>query len=136
MEAELFHGGSVFEKYGLYNKDVMQAPTADATGHPASGFTPTDLAALNDLSAAALGQQRWSKCKVIHEPFADYLAAWAIDAGNSEPPNLAIARFKRTGTYALTIGTLVVATSPSLNKILPAIWHVLTGGEREAAAIT
>jgi len=32
----------------------MPTSTADATGHPASGFTPTDLAALNDLSAAAL----------------------------------------------------------------------------------
>jgi hypothetical protein len=131
MEAELFHEGSVFEKYGLYNKDVM--PISTTAGHSASGFTPTDLAALNDLSTAALGQQRWSRCQVVHEPFADYLAAWAIDAGHSEPPHLAIARFKRTGTYALTIGALVVATAPSLNKILPAIWQALAGSEREAA---
>jgi hypothetical protein len=131
----LFREGSVFEKCRLYNNDVILTSTTDATGHPASGFTPTDLAALNDLGAAALGQQRWSRCRVVHEPFADYLAAWAINAGNSEPPNLTIARFKRTGTYALTIGPLVVATAPSLNKILPAIWQVLSGSEPEGATV-
>jgi hypothetical protein len=135
MEAELFHDGSVFEKYGLYNKDVMTPSTAEIAGHPASGFTPTDLAALNELSVAALGQQRWSRCQVVHEPFADYLAAWAVDAGHSEPPHLAIARFKRTGTYALTVGQVVVATAPSLSKILTAIRQVLAGGEAEAATI-
>jgi hypothetical protein len=135
MEAELFHDGSVFEKYGLYNKDVMTPSTAEVAGHPASGFTPTDLAALNELSVAALGQQRWSRCQVVHEPFADYLAAWAMDAGHSEPPHLAIARFKRTGTYALTVGPLVVATAPSLSKILTAIRQVLAGGKAEAATI-
>jgi hypothetical protein len=133
MEAELFQGGSVFEKYGLYNKDTMPTPTTGATGHPPSGFTPTDLAALNDLSGAALRQRQWSRYQIVHEPFADYLAAWATDAGRSEPPHLAIARFKRTGTYALTIGTLVVATAPSLNKILPAIWQALASGRREAS---
>ena len=56
MEADLFHEGSVFEKYGLYNKDVMAPSTAEIAGHAAPGFTPTDLAALNDLSAVALGQ--------------------------------------------------------------------------------
>src|SRR6266478_9566030 len=103
MEADLFREGSVFEKYGLYNKDVMPTSIVDAACHPSSGFTATDLAALNDLGAAALGQRRWSRCQVVHEQFADYLAAWAIDAGRSDPPKLTIARFKRTGTYALTI---------------------------------
>jgi hypothetical protein len=133
MEADLFHEGSVFEKYGLYIKDVMGTSTAETAGHSASGFTPTDLAALNDLSAVALGQQRWSRCQVVHEPFADYLAAWAMDAGHSEPPHLAIARFKRTGTYALTVGAVVVATAPSLSKILTAIRQVLAGSEAASA---
>jgi hypothetical protein len=135
MEADLFHEGSVFEKYGLYNKDVMAPSTAEIAGHAASGFTPTDLAALNDLSAVALGQQWWSRCQVVHEPFVDYLAAWAMDAGHSEPPHLAIARFKRTGTYALTIGALVVATAPSLSKILTTTRQVLAGGETQAVPI-
>jgi len=132
MEAELFREGSVFEKYGLYNKDVMPTSIATGAGHPASGFTPNDLAALNDLSAAALGQQ-WSRCRVVHEPFADYLAVWAMGSGNSEPPNLTIARFKRTGTYALTVGQVVISTAASLNKILPTTRQLLAGGEREAA---
>jgi hypothetical protein len=133
MEAELFQGRSVFVNYALYNKKAMFTSTTGATGHLASGFTPTDLAALNDLSAAALGQQRWSRYQIVREPFADYLAAWATDAGRSEPPHLAIARFKRTGTYALTIGTLVVATASSLDKILPAIWQALATGRHEVA---
>jgi hypothetical protein len=124
MGANLFREGSVFEKYGLYNNDVMPTPTKDAKPDVASGFSSTDLAALEDLGAAALGQRRWSRWQIVHDQFADYLAAWAIDAGGSEPPKLTIARFKRTGTYALTIGPLVVATAPGLNKILPAIWQV------------
>ena len=131
----MFHEGSVFEKYGLYNKDVMPTSIATGTGHPAPGFTPNDLSVLNDLSAAALGQRQWSRCQVVHEPFADYLAVWAIGTGNSEPPNLAIARFKRTGTYALTVGRVVIATATSLNKILPTTRQLLAGGEREAATI-
>jgi hypothetical protein len=113
----------------------MKTSTIGATPRPAPGFTPSDLAALNDLGAAAIGQQRWSKCQVINEPFADYLAAWAVDVASSEPPNLGIARFKRTGTYALILGSLVVATAPSLNKILPAIWHTLASAGPEDAAI-
>ncbi len=58
-----------------------------------------------------------------------------MDAGHSEPPHLAITRFKRTGTYALTIGPLVVATAPSLSKILTTIRQVLAGGEAEAVPI-
>jgi len=134
MEAGLFHEGSILEKYRLYNSDAMLTSNAHFVGRPAPGFTPTDLAALNDLSAAALGQQ-WSRCQFIHEPFAEYLAAWAMDAGGSAQPSLTIARFKRTGTYALTMGPLVVATAPSLDKILAAVRQVFAGGEREAASI-
>ena len=56
-----------------------------------------------------------------------------MGSGHSGPPHLAIARFKRTGTYALTIGQVVVATAPSLSKILTAIRH-LAGGEAIRAA--
>jgi hypothetical protein len=56
----------------------------------------------------------------VQGPFADFLAAWDADAANAELPHLTIARFKRTGTYALTIGALVVATASTLDRILPA----------------
>jgi hypothetical protein len=97
-----------------------------------SGFTPADLATLNDIRAAALMQQRWSRAQLVQAPFADYLAAWGMNAGHSATPDLAIARFKRTGTYALTIESQIVATAPSLDKILPAIRQVLAGDERRA----
>jgi hypothetical protein len=111
----------------------MPTSTLGATGLRASGFTPTDLAALNDLGAAALWQQRWSRCQVVHEPYADYMAAWAIDADAKAAPHLTIVRFKRTGTYALTVGPLVVATASSLATILPAIWHVVAAAKQEDA---
>lgn len=113
----------------------MSTSTLGATGRRASGFTPTDLAALNDLGATALLQLRWSRCQVVHEPYADYMAAWTIDADAAATPYLTIARFKRTGTYALTIGPVVVATASSLGKILPAIWQGFTVGHREEAVL-
>jgi hypothetical protein len=137
MEAVLLRQGSVFEKYALYNRDPMPTSSRHADGHAACGFTPTDLAALKDLGAAALERRRWSRCQVVHEPFADYLAAWVgnagAHAGGGQPPNLTIARFKRTGTYALTVGTLVITTAASLDKILPAIWQTLTASEAAIA---
>jgi hypothetical protein len=113
----------------------MSTSTIGNPRHRACGFTPTDLTALNDLGAAALRQQRWSRCQVVHESYADYMAAWAIDAGAGSAPHLTIARFKRTGTYALTVGSVVVATASSLGKILPAIWQAVTVRHSEEDAI-
>jgi hypothetical protein len=135
MEAELFHEGLVFKKYGLYNSDVMPSPIAAGAGQAPSGFTKTDLAALSDLSAAALSQRRWSRTQFVHGPSADYLAAWTVDAGDAEPPHLAIARFKQTGTYVLTVGAQVVETTHSLNKILSTIRQVLVGSAPQAPAL-
>jgi hypothetical protein len=87
----------------------------------ASGFTEFDLATLREFSAAQMAERRWSRAHVVHGPFADFLAAWTSEATNAELPHLTIARFKRTGTYALTIGALVVATAPTLDRILPAL---------------
>jgi hypothetical protein len=116
MEAGLVREGLAFATVGVYNRDVKPKPTDAAT----SGFTEFDLATLNEFSAAQLAERRWSRAHVVHGPFADFLAAWHADAANAEAPHLTIARFKRTGTYALTIGALVVATAATLDRILPA----------------
>ena len=110
----------------------MFAAHVDAASPPASGFTPADLAALDDIRTDALTQQRWSRTQIVHAPFADYLAAWDMHAGQSAAPNLAVARFKRTGTYVLTIDSAVIGTAASLNKILPTIRRILAGGMQEA----
>ena len=107
--------GLAFATIGIYNRDVKPMPTDG----DASGFTEFDLATLNEFSAAQLAQRRWSRAHVVHGPFADFLAAWHVGAGTTETPHLTIARFKRTGTYALTVGALVVATSATLDRILP-----------------
>ena len=120
MEADVVREGLPFATVDLYNCDVKPKPTSDAS---ASGFTEFDLATLNEFSAAQVAERRWSRAQVVHGPFADFLAAWDADAANAELPRLTIARFKRTGTYALTIGTLVVATAQTLDKILPSLRH-------------
>ena len=86
----------------------------------ASGFTEFDLATLNRFSAAQVAERRWSRAHVVHGPFADFLAAWRVESTDAELPHLTIARFRRTGTYALTIGESVVATASTLGNVLPA----------------
>src|SRR5262249_27891205 len=105
MEAELVREGLTFATADVYDGDVTSKHAPDAA---ASGFTKFDLATLRELSAIQMAERRWSRAHVVHGPFADFLAAWNIDAVNSELPHLTIARFKRTGTYALTIGAQVV----------------------------
>jgi hypothetical protein len=85
----------------------------------ASGFTEFDLATLNQLSAEQMAQQRWRHVQIVHESFADYLAVWNAGGSRVESPHLTIARFRRTGTYALSVNGVVVATASSLRKILP-----------------
>ena len=125
MEAGLVREGLAFATVGIYNRDVKPKPTDAAT----SGFTEFDLATLNEFSAAQLTERRWSRAHVVQGPVADFLAAWQVDAADAESPHLTIVRFKRTGTYALTVGSLVVATAASLDRILP----TASRSEREPA---
>lgn len=98
-----------------YNDDVEPKPAVRMFG-----FTEFDLATLNSFSARQLAGRIWSRAHFVCGPFADYLAAWSPDVASAEQPHLTIARFKRTGTYALTVGTQVVATAATLERILPA----------------
>jgi hypothetical protein len=116
MEAELVREGLAFATVGVYNDDVMTKTAPDASP---SGFTEFDLATLNEFSSVQKAERRWGRTQLVHLPFADFLAAWTAEAANAELPHLTIARFKRTGTYALTVGAAVVATAPTLDRILP-----------------
>src|SRR5262245_60382094 len=108
MEAELVREGLAFATVGVYNHDVTTKISPDAS---ASGFTEFDLATLNEFSAIQTAEGRWGRTQLVHGPFADFLAVWTPDAGNADVPHLTIARFKRTGTYALTVGAAIVATA-------------------------
>jgi hypothetical protein len=131
MRPELFSEGLTFKT----QKTTMTSSTADTSASFTSGFTPTDLAALSALRSVALKQQHWSRAQIVHAPHADYLAAWHMNTGHVDSPNLAIARFKRTGTYVLTIDSLVIGVASSLSKILPTIRHMLASREQEATAV-
>jgi hypothetical protein len=128
MEAKLVREGLAFATGGVYNHDVTTTTAADVSP---SGFTEFDLATLNAFSARQTVERRWSRTQLVRGPFADFLAVWTIEAGTAELPDLTITRFKRTGTYALTIGAAVVATGPMLDAILPI--HGKT--EREASRV-
>jgi hypothetical protein len=117
MEAGLDREGLSFATTGVYNCDQMPK----STNTPASGFSEFDLATLSELRTSKLSERRWSRAHIVYGPFADFLAAWDIDAANAALPQLTIARFKRTGTYALTVGALVVATASTLDRILPTL---------------
>src|SRR5258708_2535115 len=94
-----------------------------------SGFTPGDLAVLDQMRASALSRRFWNRAELVRDQCLDYLAVWDARAESSETPSLAIIRFKKSGTYAMTIGSTVVATASSLAKILPAIQGQLSSGE-------
>jgi hypothetical protein len=98
------------------------------------GFTNTDLDTLNGLRASALAGHQWGRAQIVQTPYADYMAAWGHNAGSEAPPSLTIARFKRTGTYALTIGETIIGTGPNLGNLIPAVRHRLNGGERVGTA--
>jgi len=115
MEAELVREGLAFATVGMYNHHVMPKPAPDASS---SGFTEFDLETLNEYRAIQVAARRWGRTQLVRGPFADFLAAWHPEAANSEVPHLTIVRFKRTGTYALTVGASVVATAPTLDRIL------------------
>ena len=125
----MVHEDLTFTTVDVYNCDTISKLIPHAA--QASGFTEFDLATLNKLSADQMAQQRWRHVQIVHESFADYLAVWNAGAGRAELPHLTIARFKRTGTYALTVHGLVVTTGSSLRKVLP----VPTGREVQAALV-
>ena len=117
MEAELVREGLTFATVDLYTRDVTPKPAPDASP---SGFTELDLATLNAFSALQVAGRRWSRTHVVQGAFADVLAVWTKEAATADLPHLTIARFKRTGTYVLTMGALVVVTSSTLDRVLPA----------------
>jgi hypothetical protein len=90
------------------------------------GFTAADLVQLGEVQAAALARRLWRRGEFVADGFAHYLAAWTGEAA-SGPPLLVLARFRRTGTYALTLGTTVVANGRRLADVLPALRHCLDG---------
>jgi hypothetical protein len=87
-----------------------------------SGFTADDLHMLLDVQAAAMLRGAWGRGALNANVFADYLAMWSPDAGGeTDPTVLVLARFKRTGTYLLTVASTVVASGRSLRDLLPAL---------------
>jgi hypothetical protein len=98
------------------------------------GFTAADLLALGEVQATAMARHLWGRGQLIANEFAHYLAIWSHGAGPAEPPMLALARFKKTGTYMLMIGTTIVASGRRLRDVLPALPYAVARGNGSAAA--
>src|SRR5438034_4339952 len=111
--------------FKLHNVDhipVDRIPITDGPALAASdGFTTADLIALGDIHAMAIARHLWGRSQLVSNAFAHYLAVWRPEAGATEPPALVLARFKKTGTYLLRIGTTVVASGRRLSTVLPAL---------------
>ena len=95
--------------FNLHNVDRIPSINSPAVA-ASDGFAIADLAALGEVQANAIARQLWGRGQLVANEFAHYLAVWRPQAGASDPPALALARFKKTGTYVLTIGTTVVAS--------------------------
>ena len=98
--------------------------TSNTNGFPVAasdGFTTADLIALGEIHTTAIARRVWGRGQFVVNDFAHYLAVWGPRTGAADPPALALARFKQTGTYVLTIGTTVVASGKRLEDVLPAL---------------
>jgi hypothetical protein len=103
--------------------DVDRIPvTKGLTVAASEGFATGDLIALGEVHVAAIARQLWSRGQLVANEFAHYLAVWGLQTGAADPPALALVRFKKTGTYVLTIGTTVVASGKRLEDVLPALF--------------
>jgi hypothetical protein len=98
-----------------------QGPSAGGPEIAHDGFSATDLIALGKVHAAAITGHFWRRAQLASNEFAHYLAVWGPKTRDTDPPGLALARFKKTGTYVLTIGVTIVASGKSLGDVLPAL---------------
>lgn len=88
--------------------------------YPGYGFTSSDLTLLAELHSRQSRQGAWSRVQLVQEGPADYLAVWDGETDQPDPPTLAIARFKATGTYAVTRGDHIVSTGRTLREVVAA----------------
>jgi hypothetical protein len=107
----------MFTSQGADPIHINDGPAVASSG----GFTAADLVLLGRVRAAAMARQIWSREQFVANEFAHYLAVWGPGAGAADPPSLVLARFKRTGTYALTMGTILIASGRSLAEVVRAI---------------
>jgi hypothetical protein len=85
--------------------------------YPSRGFSSSDLVLLSQIQARQTRYGAWGRVQLVQAGPSDFLAVWDFDADDSDPPTLVVARFKGTGTYALTRGDYVIATGRTLREI-------------------
>jgi hypothetical protein len=106
----------------MFNSHVSESiPAAGSRSSGHAGFTAADLVVLDEIHATAVMRRWWRRGQLVENEFAHYLAVWGAETDAGDPPALALARFRKTGTYALTIGSTVVASGKSLSDVLPAL---------------
>ena len=94
------------------------------------GFTSSDLTHLSQIQARQTRRGDWGRVQLVQEGPSDFLAVWEAGCDESDPPMLVIARFKSTGTYALTRGHYLVGTGRTLREVVAAFD---SGGSAEPA---
>ena len=85
------------------------------------GFTSSDVKLLQDAHQRGVARQNWGRAEFAANDFSQYLAIWDESAAEHDPPARVIARFWKTGTYALIVQGRFVANGKTLRAILPAL---------------
>jgi hypothetical protein len=85
---------------------------------PCDGFSTSDLATLARVQAERVRNRIWGRVQLVQDGPADFLAVWDPLADDGDAPMLAIARFKRTGTYAVSRGDYLVTTGRTLEEVI------------------
>lgn len=111
---------------------VEPSPFAHRSIAADSGFTAADLTMLSEVHSTAITQRWWRQGQMISQEFAQYFAGWTSTSVADGPPSIVLARFKKTGTYALIIDATVVATAATLGGVLPALLARADGGPAAA----
>jgi len=87
----------------------------------AKGFTPEDVKLLQEAHQRGIANGGWGRGQFAANEFSQYLAIWDNATTDIAPPTLVIARFAKTGTYALLVQGKIVASGATLDLILPAL---------------
>ena len=85
------------------------------------GFTDTDLEKLHQVHRRGMAACGWGRAQFVTNQFSQYFAIWSDAFADRDQPAFSIIRFDKTGTYALLVGSKIIASGKRLGDILPTL---------------
>ena len=96
------------------------SPAGGAVWFDARGFTTGDVRLLQEAHRRGIADRGWGRAQFASNGFSHYLAIWENAAAHLAAPTHVIARFWKTGTYAMIVRGKIVANGATLRAVLPA----------------